>query len=1675
MSARIDKRVVVVVGMHRSGTSAITRGLQCLGVELGNSLLPPVPGDNDKGYWEDADIHRLNDDLLAHLGRDWSSLVAIGTEDWTRQDLAPFRLRAVDLMRAKTASTAVFGLKNPRIALLLPFWKSVFEHVGLAASYVIAVRNPLSVARSMIANKRRGDIPLEKAHYLWLSHIVASVLGTEDGPRVFVDYDRLLERPAEELQRIARSLHLQRTPTDLETYEREFLDVELRHSRFQFDDLKLAVELPREAVGAFRMLSRLARDKVSASSTGVHDFFTSLQGRLADMQPAFACLADREAKIAELNAQIASRDGQIGLLNQGVADRDARIHALNQGLSERDGQIIRLSQAVNDRDLQIAAHVKGAEKQNAVIITLNRARVELEAGVARLNELLAERDVQINLLNQAIVEPDGRSIGLNEGQAERDRQIVSLTQAVGDRDAQLAAVNKLSNDRAAHIHTIEIALAERDGQIARLSQTLSERDALLAELNRAASDRAAHIHSLELALAQREGQISRLAQALEERETRLATLNQSLAARDREAAKLSGLVSQRDGQIAAIAGTLAEKETQNATLHQGMGDRNARIVWLSHEIADQKARIAELGETILQQSAQAESLRQVISDRDSHIRNLGVDMSHLHAHIADLRSVNAALQARATQYDALLRSKTWRLTEPIRVVLDGVLRAGSAVRGLGSVFSVRAPSMQAQAAAGIVQAPPPEVPPPEPLAPAAAEPAPPPAAPAIAPVPALEETRRSLLEDARRRFAGYPGGETIPVDDADPTISVLMPVYKVPIALLRAAAESVIGQTYQKWELCIVDDCSASEPIRAELDRLAALDDRIKVNFLARNAGISGASNQALDMATGTFVALLDNDDALTVDALACVAEEIRKRPDVDVLYSDECKLDESGMPTEVFAKPDWSPMLLLNCMYMGHLTTYRRALVEQVGGFRSAFDFSQDYDLALRVTERTQRIVHIERILYGWRMIASSAAAGGKPEARRSNIAALQDAVDRRGWAGTAVPLPTANRVAFDTSEYDNRVSLIVPSDSKANILQTVESIVTRSSYANYEIVVVTNSRIIGELRDADLDPRVRLCAYDKPYSFSDKCNVGVAASDGEFVVFFNDDVRVISPDWIQGLLEYLRLDGVGIVGPKLLYENGLIQHAGMLTGVRTLVGTAFHCLPANTTVHYNFAQSVREVSLICGACLGTRRTLFDEIGGFDTVNVPISHSDVDLCFKVREKGLSCVYTPHAELVHIGHMSLREVDSSKEAEKPKRDKVDIFLLRRWADFVARDPYFTSTMRGMLYRDSPESFEIFAPPATHAAKGGKDVLLVSHDLSESGAPRVLFDIAKAMAAEGHFVAVVSPFDGPMRTQLQSCGFPVIVDSHLLTGNESFGKLARNFDIVLCNTAVTWREVAQLRDHPNSYWYMHEGELLTHFIGLYPEMENVIRTANRVLVGSERVREILSKYRLDAAVLEYGVEVPPGELSKAAMRKVSTPTGQRGPRKIICGIFASYEPRKGQDLLIAAGHELPPHLAARVEFRFYGRVLAPHFFDDIKRMAAPLRNVALNLEIPLEEYFQRMAECDLIVIPSRDDTLPLVSLHALALGKPLMCTLSTGTSKYLAHMKTGILVAANTSSAMAQALFDALSMDEVSWRDIGKAGRKVFDDRFRPERFRRRIVQILGESDVPAQLERVGSH
>lgn len=314
--------------MHRSGTSAISCGLQVLGVDLGERLIPPATGDNEKGFWEDIDISFFDDELLHFLGHDWHTLAPIQQTEFERNDLALFRLRATELLRKKLKDKMVFGLKDPRIARLLPFWKIVFENLGIEVSYVIAIRHPMSVVDSL--NKRNG-FELEKSYYLWLGHIVSIMLDSEGSPRVVVDYDLLMAQPNKQLYRIADALKLpfNAYSPKVDEYVKRFLTSDLQHTKYHIDDLMSTTEIPHEVVEAYYLLDKLARDQVIVSSKEVHDSFVQLNKRMYGMYPAFNYMKKMNEQITSLNHAMADRKWQIDNLNQAVAERDRQINECN--------------------------------------------------------------------------------------------------------------------------------------------------------------------------------------------------------------------------------------------------------------------------------------------------------------------------------------------------------------------------------------------------------------------------------------------------------------------------------------------------------------------------------------------------------------------------------------------------------------------------------------------------------------------------------------------------------------------------------------------------------------------------------------------------------------------------------------------------------------------------------------------------------------------------------------------------------------------------------------------------------------------------------------------------------------------------------------------------------------------------------------------------------------------------------------------------------------------------------------------------------------------------------------------------------------------------------------------------------------------------------------------------
>ena len=549
-------------------------------------------------------------------------------------------------------------------------------------------------------------------------------------------------------------------------------------------------------------------------------------------------------------------------------------------------------------------------------------------------------------------------------------------------------------------------------------------------------------------------------------------------------------------------------------------------------------------------------------------------------------------------------------------------------------------------------------------------------------------TYHSWLQHHQRRTQDTAEvGRAIDAFTYRPRISVITPVYNTDPRWLRRAVESVRAQVYPDWELCLGDDGSTRRETVEALAEIAALDPRIKVVRMPQNGGISAASNAALAQATGDFVALLDHDDEIPPDALFEVATLLNAHPDADVIYTDEDKLEFDGTHSEPFFKPDWSPEYLRSSMYVGHLGVYRRDLVNRVGGFRSAYDGSQDYDLALRVTEQTTAVYHIPRILYHWRKIPGSAAGDqvAKPWALDAAKRALSDHLARQPIPATVVPDPGNGlwRVQYRILG-EPLVTIVIPTDSRIArgpggdrdlLRQCLQSIVERTTYKNYELLVVDNGRLSRGVQELLRDVQHRRVVYEPstPFNFADKINFAASHARGEHLLLLNDDTEVINGEWLTAMLEFSQQREIGAVGGKLYYPDGRIQHVGVVLGIG---GGACHVLAGqagDSPGYFGSALVIRNYSAVTGACCMTPRAVFEEVGGFDE-RFALDFNDVDYCLRVRARGYRIVGTPFARLYHYEGATF---GSRERVVNPQEIKA---LGDRWQHVIDSDPYYSPNL-----------------------------------------------------------------------------------------------------------------------------------------------------------------------------------------------------------------------------------------------------------------------------------------------------------------------------------------------------------------------------------------------------------
>ncbi|HKR01922.1 MAG TPA: glycosyltransferase [Pyrinomonadaceae bacterium] len=521
-----------------------------------------------------------------------------------------------------------------------------------------------------------------------------------------------------------------------------------------------------------------------------------------------------------------------------------------------------------------------------------------------------------------------------------------------------------------------------------------------------------------------------------------------------------------------------------------------------------------------------------------------------------------------------------------------------------------------------------------------------------------------------------------------PLLSVLMPTYEIAECWLRAAIESVRRQIYTDWELCIADDCSTSPHVRRVLEEYSGQDERIKVSFRRENGHIAAASNSALALATGEFVAFLDHDDELSEHALYMVVEELNAHRDAALIYSDEDKLSAEGARHGPHFKPAWNPDLFYSYNLITHLGVYRKSLVESIGGLREGFPGSQDYDLALRVIEQVspEQIRHIPHILYHWRAIPGSVALDGqeKEYAHEAARDAIRAHFERRGVNAevTAAAVHT-HRVIYSLPEHTPLVSVIMSTRDRLDLLrQAVRGVLEETFYPAIELLIIDNRSASPDtlvfLEEIQGDSRVRVIRHDAPFNFARINNLGVRQSKGDLLCLLNNDVKVISKGWLGEMVSHAIRPEIGAVGAKLYYADDRIQHAGVVLGIGGIAGHAHRHFPRESVGYAARAQVIQNYSAVTGACMVLRREVFEEVEGLDEINLPVSYNDIDLCLRIRERGYRILWTPYAELYHLESATRGSDEAPEHRDRAARERD--YMRLKWGHLLVSDPYYNPNL-----------------------------------------------------------------------------------------------------------------------------------------------------------------------------------------------------------------------------------------------------------------------------------------------------------------------------------------------------------------------------------------------------------
>jgi O-antigen biosynthesis protein len=1584
--ADTGRRAIFVLGMHRSGTSALTRVVNLLGADLPSNLMAANQA-NEAGYFESNDLMIIHDQLLKSAGSDWQDWRAFNP-DWYTSPAAPaFKERVLAVLRHDYSRSPLFVIKDPRACRFFPFWRDVLEEFGAAPAVAIPVRNPLEVMDSL---RRRDGFPLAKAALLWLRHVIDAERATRDLPRAFVTYDALLS----DWQRVIASLGAglgvswprRGAATDLEI-ERS-LATQLRHHVAAPESLATRAEIVDWVKDAYAALVQL-------SSTPEHQ---ASRARLdlvgAEFDKASAAFG---VALLESERDIARHEAE-------GAELRARAEALEQrvgALSDMEAAAARLSAELDSAGAALAAERHAAAEQAARAAAIERDRALAQAGYAEAVEEARRSGAERDALKQALEQVHRTLSTERQRAAEHADRLAELAREHERVEASRAAAAEVVRQLRAELGVQARIAAEQSGMIghfqaiharaeqesAALSRRIEELEQVLAQEAEARRTAASSVVELEAEVTRLAGENSDLTAQLGERTTRTARLESDVRAVNRIVETSSASASAR---AAALQNELSAATRRAAEMEVSYHRANSELLAIKRTPGwGLLAPVRRISANAITRANRRLIARSGLFDRDWYVKNYPeIDVSALDP-VLDYLQQGAAegrdpsplflggwyleqyRDVRATgmnplvhflRYGAregrnpspLFETEWYRARYPdvrqsrINPLVHYVRHGAAEGRDPGPIFDTawylaEHPDVKALGF--------------NPLAhyleygmaegrrPNRAGKTPPSShagmprwhTDVVPPTPIDRYTAwlacNEFREPARRRLRA----ELVSRGERLPLISVVLPVYNTVRHLLDQAIRSVVDQVYEGWELCIADDASTSPDVAECLRRWVAADKRIRVVRRERNGGIGAATNSAAAIARGDFLTFLDHDDLLSPDALAEVAIHAAEHADADIIYSDDDKIDMNGHRYAPQFKPDWSPVLLLSYMYPCHLLVVRRGLFEAVDGIREGFDGSQDYDLMLRVSERARSVGHIPRVLYHWRAAPDSTASSGetKPHSFVAGTRAVADAFARRGF-DAAISQPDwakAGKVGMFAAAFPDdgpRVSILIPTRNRVALLKACLDSLAATTYRNYEVVIVDN--------ESD-DPATlaflshcghRVLRVPSPggkFSFAHVNNEAVRAVTSEFVLFLNNDTEVVTERWLSQMMGYARMAGVGAVGAKLRYRDGTVQHAGVVHGYHDgLAGHAFKNMPADDWGYLGYMRVAREYSAVTAACMLTPRALFLEFGGLDETEFAVAYNDVDYCYRLGDRGYRSIVCPDAELIHDEGKS-RGFDDNP-------DEVAAFR-RRYGR--RPEPYYNPN----LSLDD-EHFEV-RPYRGPRSNGVVRAIAVTHNLNHEGAPYNQFEMLVGLYRRGLVDPIVlSPHEGPLRADYERAGIAVTVVTPPDVGGEaqferSIAELGRTFhefepEVIYANTLQTfWVVAAAETVGVPTLWNVHESEpWKSYFEFLRPELQAIayrcFASPYRVVFGSNATRRAWEPFNShhNFTAIHNGLDVERVR-ERSARHDRTSARAALGVRddEIAVTLLGTVCERKGQLDLVKALHLLPEGLPSKLRVFIVG--------------------------------------------------------------------------------------------------------------------------------------------------------